>query len=96
MKPYTVILCVRLNETFTVDDETVVGYYLNLGVAADTTVEAATLAELIISDGIVDWASSEVYEAVQEITAQNILDKYHPDEGKVVWYKSGRVFFPDE
>jgi len=94
MKSYLSRLCVKLCLPFSSDDNTVVGYYINIGVDADTEDEAAALAEKSIVDGIVDWGASEVFEADRKTVSKDILEKRPPQQVKGLWYRSGRVLFP--
>jgi hypothetical protein len=89
---YFVLVRVELRDSFLAEEKTMIGYYQNIGVAAHNEAQARGMIMRIIEDGKVDWLRSEW------IDFQSVLPAIKMRSEKVsepsIWYKSGRVLFP--
>jgi hypothetical protein len=92
LQHFFVLVRVELKEAFLADEQMMRGYYRNIGVAAYSEAEAKELIHKAVEDGAVDWLRSEW------IDFQTVLPAIKKRSGGVVspliWYKSGRILFP--
>lgn len=72
------------------------GYYLNVGVSAISETQARDLIAHAVEDGEIDWNDSEFQEAEWASLHPLIRESFESSEKDGIWYKSGRVFFPDD
>jgi hypothetical protein len=76
--------------------QTVTGYYINLGVSAISEAQARDLITEQIQDGAVDWEGSELADADWSSLDPLIRKNFERSDKDGIWYKSGRVCFPDK
>ena len=71
-----------------------VGYFRNFGIRLNGP-QPRHFLEHIIDDGIVDWEDTEVTEVDLERLDQTIKECVSEPDKNGVWYKSGRMYFPE-
>lgn len=95
-KLYSFLLLVNLRDPLRPDDpaeQSLVGYYRNLCVRADSEVEAKARVSTAVTDGTVSWEESE-WEAISLDELQNDREKtIDLSPSAVIVYQSGRAFF---
>jgi len=79
--------------------DTARGYFRSFGVTAACEQTARRLVELLVDDGTVDWAASELV-AIDDEKVSQLLGPRRPDHaaahrGEIegAWYRSGRVYY---
>ena len=93
LQHFFVLIRVRLKEPFLTDEKTMLGYYRNIGVAAQDEGQAKELILAVVKDGIVDWLRSEWIDF--NTVLPMIKARSEGVQRASVWYKSGRVLFPE-
>ena len=70
------------------------GYAWCLGTLASSIEEAKAAVNALVDDGAIDWENSEIYEIDKEQVAQDriFLKSFRKNQGKTVWYTSGKIF----
>lgn len=93
LQKFFVLVRVQLKEPFLTDEQTMIGYYQNIGVAAYDEVQAKDLVLKMVDDGTVDWLRSEWidFQTVLPVIKARAATVTTP----AIWYRSGRVLFPD-
>ena len=76
-------------------EQAVKGYYINMGVSAISEAQARDLITEQIQDGVIDWDGSELGDADWVSLDPLIRKNFERSDKDGVWYKSGRIFFPD-
>ncbi len=98
MKNFFATVCIVFEEPVAPIDQSedgsgnILGYYANLGVAAEDREQAMKLITNLLNDGRIDWSRSEwksLNGVDPSLTAK--ADNLKGEEG--IWYKSGRSFF---
>jgi hypothetical protein len=69
------------------------GYFINIGLTAETQEIAKHLVETCIQDGEVDWSSTDWKKINEGDLDQTIMENARNPWEPGVWYKSGRIFF---
>lgn len=96
MKRYMILALLHLREAVLGEDGQVVGsYYQNYGVSADNPAEAKVLLERTVVDAVIDWTDSEIREMDDEELHDTTFRAGLTAERNSIWFKSGRIFFPD-
>jgi len=69
-----------------------VGYFVNIGVSANSVEKARALIEDEITDGQIDWPDSEwrILSAFEEMVDSHVTEISTPQ----IWFESARIFFP--
>lgn len=94
MEPFFAVVRVMLTQPVSESaaEPPLVGYYRQVGVAADAKANAMREIERIVSDGKVDWPKTE-WLPFRELENRTAC-QYDPLGSIGCWYLSGRVFFP--
>jgi hypothetical protein len=96
MKHYMIMANVTLRREATWEAEGIgkmVGYYRNIAVNAISVTEALEYLKGTIDDGDIDWKELEWHERTLKEFDTVIRKHYVPIKG--IWYKSGRVYYPN-
>jgi hypothetical protein len=74
------------------DGDTLIGYFINIGLSAFTRREVKSLVEQAVQDGRVDWTDSEWLDPR---TLDPEIARFRMDaKAPIIWYKSDRILFP--
>ena len=92
---YLCRLSVRLNAPFLKEGINVMGYVMNICMDANSALDAKGLAMSYVDDGTIDWSNSVIKEATEATVSEDILKLRIAGQERGVWYRSGRVLFPD-
>ena len=98
VNPYFCTVKVRLNEPIKTriesgeSHETVIGYYRNVGVRAETVIQVMEILSRLVPDGTIDWDATVVHDFNK--VDPTITQKFFQNQEEVIWYRSGRIFFP--
>ncbi len=97
LAPYFCTVNVRLTTPLeTIEDSGafgfLVGYYRNIGVRAAGISELKTVLNKFVRDGAIMWDDSVVHDF--ESVDENIVEQFNERGTNVVWYVSGRIFYP--
>jgi hypothetical protein len=100
---YWISVCVKLHEPLIVCDkkdkptgELIHGYFRSLGVTAESELEVREFIRETVSEGEIDWSDTSI-EACDYTDTDLELENLDGDPNiKGIWYKSGRIFFPDD
>jgi hypothetical protein len=72
-----------------------VGYFRNFGIRLNGP-QPRHFLERIIGDGLVDWTDTEITEVDVQRLDQTIRKSVTEPDENGVWYKSGRMYFPED
>ncbi|HEX4954530.1 MAG TPA: hypothetical protein VF017_14150 [Thermoanaerobaculia bacterium] len=97
---YWITLCIDLHEPISFEDgeeeAVAVGYYRHFGVAASREGRCWELVEADVSDGEVFWPDCRIREVDVASLGVQVLRRAGDWSAEGIWYRSGRIFFPDE
>lgn len=96
LRDHWVILQVMLRTPIEVPGEAhAVGYYRNLGVRC-APERLKRVLETEVKDDTIVWDKTKWSEVAIDELDEIVRERTIPVSGEGIWYRSGRLFFPDE
>jgi|SRR4051812_41559272 hypothetical protein len=91
LQTFFVLIRVGLTKPIPAGEETMIGYYQNLGVSAYDAEDAKDMILEVVEDGKVDWLRSEWidFDTVLPAIKRRAVGVVAPS----IWYQSGRALF---
>lgn len=104
LSTYWVTVCVELHtkiypdpdDTEEDDSRPVVGYFRNFGVTSHSEQAACEEVAMEIVEGDIDWSDSTSYPVNPETLDSIVLERTGDWSVPGIWYRSGRILFPED